>query len=75
MSNPLVTINILNFNRLHKLQYCLPSLIQTASHQYDNWELSVTDNCSTDGCVEWLRKQFKAYKNGKQFRIRVLKIF
>lgn len=57
--NTSVTVNILNFNRINKLSYCLPSLIGTAG--YDNWELSVTDNGSNDGCVAYLKDAYKKY--------------
>jgi glycosyltransferase involved in cell wall biosynthesis len=57
MVNSLATVNILNFNRAHKLKYTFESIVETAG--YNNWELSVTDNGSTDGSINYLKDKFK----------------
>lgn len=48
-----VAIAILNFNGRHWLEKFLPSVMAST---YNNKEIVVIDNCSTDDSVEWLRK-------------------
>lgn len=52
----MITVNILNYNRIHKLKYTFESIIKTAG--YDDWELSVTDNGSLDGSKAYLIDQY-----------------
>lgn len=49
-----LTIVVVNWNRVRDLQETLPPLIQLMPA---DWELLVVDNGSTDGSVDWLRKQ------------------
>jgi GT2 family glycosyltransferase len=58
-STPRVAIVILNWNGLHFLRQFLPSVLQT---QYDNLEVIVADNASTDGSVAWLQAQYPQVK-------------
>lgn len=52
---PLVSIIILNFNGLQFLPKCLASLAET---EYGPIEIIVADNGSSDGSLNYLRKQF-----------------
>jgi len=52
---PLVSIIILNYNGLKFLPRCLASLAGT---EYTPTELIVADNGSTDGSLEYLRREF-----------------
>jgi GT2 family glycosyltransferase len=51
----LVSINIVNWNGLHFLRDCLESI---KSQIYENIEINIIDNYSTDGSVEWLKKEY-----------------
>jgi|GEM_PF-2047820 len=53
--DPLVTINILTYNRKDELRY---SLMKIYEQDYKNIEVIVVDNSSTDGTVEMLKKDF-----------------
>lgn len=53
--SPKVFILILNWNGKSHLSYCLPSVTQT---EYDNLEIVVIDNASSDGSAEWVRANF-----------------
>lgn len=44
---------IVTWNGLPLLQKCLPSVLETA---YDNFNVIVVDNASSDGTVSWLRE-------------------
>ena len=52
---PRVAIVILNFNGVHHLRSFLPSVMAT---QYDNLEIVVADNGSTDQSIEVIQKEF-----------------
>lgn len=52
---PRVCVFILNHNGKNHLEYCLPSLCAT---DYPNYELVLLDNASTDGSVEYTRRNF-----------------
>jgi len=62
MKNPLITIIISNLNGmdLNLLPECLDSLTKP---NYNNWELIVVDNNSTDGSVGYLKKRFAKLPN------------
>lgn len=55
MTNPRVAVVILNFNTRSWLEKLLPSVLQT---QYDNLEIIIADNASTDDSVAFLSKQY-----------------
>lgn len=55
MADPSVAIIILNFNGRELLREYLPSI---SSLEYDNRRIMVVDNASTDGSVEFVRKQY-----------------
>lgn len=55
MTNPLVSIIIVNYCGKIFLKKCLESLSKT---EYQNYEVIVVDNNSTDGSVEFLNKSF-----------------
>ncbi|MCB9366581.1 MAG: glycosyltransferase family 2 protein [Calditrichaeota bacterium] len=52
---PLVSVIILNYNGLEFLPRCLESLSRTA---YRPFEIVVVDNCSRDGSLDYLRRDF-----------------
>lgn len=59
MSIPRVSVAIPTWNGKHHLELCLPSLrVQT----YRDFEIVVIDNGSTDGTVQWLRKEYPEVK-------------
>ena len=53
--NPLVTVNILSFNRKDELRTTLTKVFK---QNYKNIEVIVVDNASTDGTVEMIEKDF-----------------
>jgi GT2 family glycosyltransferase len=53
MKNPLVTLLVLNWNGVSLIKECLDSLKNT---DYDNFEILVIDNASTDQSLEILAK-------------------
>ena len=53
MSSPKVSIIIVNYNGKELLQKCLDSLLNV---KYDNFEIILVDNNSTDGTVEFITK-------------------
>lgn len=55
MTNPRVAVVILNFNTRNWLEKLLPSVLQT---QYDNLEIIVADNASTDDSVVFLKQNY-----------------
>lgn len=60
-----VSVVIVNWNGLHHLKKCLPSL---TSVTYKNTEIIIVDNNSTDGSIEFIEKEFnlcKIVKNKK----------
>lgn len=52
---PRVSVIIVTWNAKELLQKCLPSVVAT---NYDNLEIVVADNHSTDGSAEWVRKTY-----------------
>jgi GT2 family glycosyltransferase len=64
MKNPLVTIIVLNWNGESLIRECLNSLKNT---DYDNFEILVIDNASTDRSVDILNKidGIKVVKNSR----------
>jgi len=54
-NRPLVSVIIVNWNGKHLLNECLVSLRQQV---YPNWEVILVDNGSTDGSVEYVKKDF-----------------
>ncbi len=56
---PLVSIVILNYNGVKYLQDFLPSVLST---QYENFEVVVADNGSTDNSLEVVQNKFPAVK-------------
>jgi glycosyltransferase involved in cell wall biosynthesis len=63
--NPKVSILIPVFNREKLLVPCLESALK---QNYDNFEIIVVDNCSTDSTWEVLSKYVDIHKNLKIFR-------
>jgi hypothetical protein len=56
MSNPKVCIIILNWNGKELLKRCLNSLFKLTNYQ--NYKVIIVDNGSTDGSVEYVKKNF-----------------
>jgi len=56
MNQPLVSIIILNWNGMEHLEVCLKSSL---AQNYDNLEVIVVDNGSTDGSIEYVRSEFR----------------
>ncbi|MCS7229393.1 MAG: glycosyltransferase family 2 protein [Candidatus Kryptonium sp.] len=59
MSQPKVSVIILNWNTKHFLAEFLPTVIQT---NYPNLEVIVADNGSTDGSANFVKENFKNVK-------------
>ena len=54
LENPLVTVGVVNCNRLHYLRSCLESFLE-CTQDYENKEIVVVDNASTEeGTEEYL---------------------
>jgi GT2 family glycosyltransferase len=63
-----VYIIVINFNGRDFLRKCLQSLLKET--KYENYEIIVTDNNSTDGSIEMIEKNFpkiKLIKNKKNY--------
>jgi GT2 family glycosyltransferase len=58
-SLPGCSVIIVNFNGLHHLKKCLPSILR---QHYPDYELIVVDNASTDGSIAFLEKEFPQVK-------------
>lgn len=54
-NNHLVSVIIINWNGKHWLLKCLPSL---QKQDYRNIEIIIVDNGSTDGSVQWIKKNY-----------------
>jgi GT2 family glycosyltransferase len=54
-NNPLVTVNILSFNRRNELRN---TLMKVYEQDYKNIEVIVVDNASSDGSAEMVEKEF-----------------
>jgi len=57
LSQPLVSIVIVNWNGKHHLEHCLPSVLKQT---YVNYEVILVDNGSNDGSVEYVRRKYPA---------------
>ena len=55
MKNPLVWAVIVNWNGGESLEACLTTVLGSS---YENLEVAVVDNASTDGSVELMREKF-----------------
>jgi GT2 family glycosyltransferase len=53
-----LSVVILNWNGKHFLRTCLPSVIEAAGEYANNCQISVVDNGSNDGSIEYLRSNF-----------------
>jgi len=53
-----VNIAILNYNGRALLEECLPSILESVKASKHNVFVTVLDNCSTDGSVNFLRQAF-----------------
>lgn len=60
MSKPLVTVGIINYNCISFLENCVKSYL---NQSYDNIEIIIVDDCSTDGSVEIIKTLEQDYKN------------
>lgn len=60
MENNLVSVVIVNYNGKEYLRNCLHSI---QKNNYPNWEAIVVENCSTDGSVEMMEKEFSYFPN------------
>lgn len=61
----LISVNITTFNRASLLQRCLESVLEQS---YDNLEIVVVDDCSTDHTPEVMDNYLKRYDNVKYIR-------
>lgn len=59
MDNPLVTVNILSFNRKDELRHTLNKVFE---QDYKNIEVIVVNNASTDGTQEMVKTEFPEVK-------------
>ena len=59
MKKPLVSIIILTWNGLEHLETCLPSIMEQT---YENIEVIVVDNCSTDCSIEYVKENYPSVK-------------
>ncbi|HEY3875075.1 MAG TPA: glycosyltransferase family A protein [Candidatus Kapabacteria bacterium] len=59
-SLPMVTLGVLNYNRIKELRQTLDVL--TRAVQYPNYEVIVVDNGSTDGSLEMIRSEFPSVR-------------
>jgi len=57
--NPLVSIVILNRNGKRHLKHCLSSILKT---NYNNYEVILVDNASSDGSKEFVKRAFPQIK-------------
>ena len=55
MSSPRISVIIVNYNGKELLQKCLESLFKI---DYNNFEVILVDNNSTDGSVEFVTKSY-----------------
>jgi len=53
-----IHVMVLNFSRRDLLEECLPSVVAAVKAAPMHCRLSVVDNASTDGSVEWVRKEY-----------------
>jgi GT2 family glycosyltransferase len=67
MKTPSVTVQIPNYNGIRYLKDCLDSVLAT---DYNDFDVIVIDNASTDGSVEFVKKnypQIKLVENKKNY--------
>jgi len=62
---PLVSIIILSYNSLKFLEKCLRSVLNT---KYNNFEVILVDNASTDSSIEYVEKEF-----GHDYRLNIIR--
>ena len=55
MSSPKVSVIIVNYNGKELLEKCLESLLQI---NYDNFDVIIVDNNSTDNSIDFLTKNY-----------------
>lgn len=65
MKNPLVSIIILNYNGRNYISDCVRSVLNSS---YDNFEVIIVDNASTDGSYELVVKEF-----GNDPRVKIMR--
>ena len=53
---PVMSIVIVNYNGLRHLRKCIPSILKS---NYPFYEIIIVDNGSSDGSVEFIRKEFE----------------
>ncbi|MFA0744816.1 MAG: hypothetical protein LASZOEIN_001615, partial [Candidatus Fervidibacter sp.] len=58
MSEPIVSVIIVNWNTREHLRRCLQSLTQHSAHYTPHFEIIVVDNASVDGSDEMVRSEF-----------------
>lgn len=69
-TSPLVTILVLTYNRESLLKKCIESIL---AQTYNNFEVIIGDNCSTDGteelCIAYVEKdsRIKYHRHSKNF--------
>ena len=57
---PLVSVAIITYNQKEYLRECIESILE---QDYDNIEIVVSDDCSTDGTQEMLKEYDRKYPN------------
>jgi len=58
--NPLVSVAIITYNQKEYLKECIESILE---QDYDNIEIVIADDCSTDGTQEMLKEYNEKYPN------------
>jgi len=59
---PLVTVNILAFNRRDEVRITLDKIINAVDYPQESLEIIVVDNCSNDGTKEMVAREFPQVK-------------
>lgn len=62
MPQPLISVIIVNHNGIEFVAECLKSV---SGNEYGNFEIIFVDNGSTDGSLEYVKKEFAAEKRLK----------
>jgi len=57
--NPKISVIIVNWNGKHYLDTCLSSVL---SQTYNNFEIIMVDNASSDGSIEYVQKKYPSVK-------------
>ncbi len=60
MKYPKVSVIIINYNKKEYLRDCINSVKKNT--KYPNYDITVVDNCSKDGSVEMVKKEFPKVK-------------